>query len=479
MSGPEIIASRYRVVRELGRGGMGVVYVVEHTRTGDQVALKLLHGAAAEDPHSIERFKREARASARIKSDHVVKVIDADVAPERENAPFLVMELLNGADLKHEVETAGKLPADKVLEYLGQAARALDKSHSIGIVHRDLKPENLFIHRREDGTTVLKILDFGISKIVAGEAPSDMTGAGITSTGSVMGTPLYMAPEQARGRVNEIGATTDVWAMGLIAISLLTGEIYWPANTVAELMAQILSDPMYPPTQRWSWLPPGIDSWFARSCARDPKERFTSVGQQVKALAAALNLAPSSDPAIAVAGQTPVLSVTPPTVPSLSGVATTGAISSDRRATTATATRMPLMAAAAVALIAVAGTSAWVLKGRSAAPPPPTDTLPPPKAEPAPVVTAASPPPVAPAGSSAPVGLAPLATQQAHAESESPSATAAAAAAASHAAGAAAAHAAPAAHKTTSSAPPAAPAAPHTAAAAPAAPTGAFNPAAP
>ena len=303
-----------------------------------------------------------------------------------------------------------------------------------------------------------------------------MTGAGITSTGSVMGTPLYMAPEQARGRVNDIGPTTDVWAMGLIAISLLTGEIYWPANTVAELMAQILSEPMYPPTQRWTWLPQGIDAWFSRSCARDPKERFTSVGQQVKALSAALNLAPASDPAIAVAGQTPVLSVTPPQAPSLGGVATTGAVSSDPRGATATPVRMPLMAAAAVLLIAVTGTSAWVFRGRSAAPPPATDALLAPKPDPAPVVAAAAPPVAAPAASGAAVALAPLAAQ---APAEPPSsATAGAAAVASHAAPAPAPHTVAPAHKAAPQAQ-AAPAAPHPVAAAPATPTGAFNPAAP
>jgi serine/threonine-protein kinase len=269
---------------------MGVVYVVEHARTGDQLALKLLHGRAARDPASIERFKREARASARIKSDHVVKVVDADVAPELENAPFLVMELLDGLDLDKLVAQRGRLSPAETFDYLTQAARALDKSHALGIVHRDLKPENLFLHRREDGSTILKILDFGISKIVGGEGANDMTGAGMTSTGAIMGTPLYMAPEQARGQVSLIAATTDVWAVGLIVLHLLTGQIYWQSNTVAELMVQILAEPLYPPTRRWPWLPPGIDAWFARSCARDPAQRFPAVGAQVEALAVALGL---------------------------------------------------------------------------------------------------------------------------------------------------------------------------------------------
>ncbi len=300
MTPPALIASRYRVLRELGRGGMGVVYVVEHIHTGDHLALKVLLGRAAQDPKSIERFKREARASARIKSDHVVKVVDADVAPELNGVPFLVMELLNGLDLQKQLEKRGRFAPDVALHYLSQAARALDKSHAIGIVHRDLKPENLFLHQREDGSTILKILDFGISKIVGGDAGNDIAGAGMTNTGSVMGTPLYMSPEQARGRIAEIGPGTDVWAMGLISIQLLSGEIYWRANTVAELMAHIISEPLYAPSQRWAWLPPAIDSWFARSCARDPKQRYASVGEQIAALGTALG---RQAPASAIAAE--------------------------------------------------------------------------------------------------------------------------------------------------------------------------------
>jgi serine/threonine-protein kinase len=380
MSDTTIIASRYRVIRELGRGGMGVVYVVEHTRTGDQVALKLLYGQGARDPGTIERFRREARASARIKSEHVVKVIDADVAPELENAPFLVMELLNGNDLEKQIETRGAMPPQEVIHYLSQAARALDKSHAMSIVHRDLKPENLFVHQREDGSTILKILDFGISKVVGGEA-ADMTGAGMTSTGSVMGTPLYMAPEQARGRVNEIGPATDVWAMGLIALRLLTGEIYWRANTVAELMVQILAEPMAPPSQRWHFLPPAFDTWFARSCERDPKQRWPSVGQQIEALGAVFGIrasaVPSTDGSVRWppgASQQAGLAVPTGAAAGLVGVATTGATAQTANEATATAAKRsgalaPVVAGISVLLLVLAGgaTTVWLVKGRSAA----------------------------------------------------------------------------------------------------------------
>jgi serine/threonine-protein kinase len=367
-----VVASRYRVVRELGRGGMGVVYVVEHARTGEQAALKVLHRDAAQDPQAIERFKREAKASGRIKSDHVVRILDADVAPELDGAPFLVMELLDGEDLDKRVEQQGRLSSEEVLRYLNQAARALDKAHAVGIVHRDLKPENLFLHRREDGSTILKILDFGISKTVGGNATGDLAAAGVTSTGAIMGTPLYMAPEQARGRASEIGPATDVWAVGLIAQYLLTGDVYWRANTVAELMVEILSDPFYPPTQRWTWLPAAFDAWFLRSCSRSPNERFSSVGQQIDALAAVLE------------GRAPVVTSTAASrpggatlqAPAHSGPRLSLDAASTVGATTAGASRDPsrsasgrggVVAAAAVVLIASAGTAALVTRGHSRA----------------------------------------------------------------------------------------------------------------
>jgi len=270
---------------------MGEVYLVEHVHTGDRAALKVLHGAASTDPESIERFKREARAPARIQSENVVRVLDADTAPELGGAPFLVMELLEGSDLQKIVAKNGPLPPPEVVRVLGQVARALDKAHAIGIVHRDLKPENLFLHQREDGTSVLKILDFGISKTMD---DAMMTGVGqLTRTGAVMGTPLYMAMEQALGRRDLIGPGTDVWALGLIAIYLLTGEPYWQGRTVPDILGKVLSHAMYPPSSRWP-LPLALDAWILRSCARFPEQRFRTAGEQVAELTEILRTASAS-----------------------------------------------------------------------------------------------------------------------------------------------------------------------------------------
>src|SRR3954447_22025233 len=161
---PAVIASRYIPVRLIGRGGMGAVYEVEHARTGEHLALKVLLSRLGPSPETVERFKREARASALIKSEYVVRVTDADVAPELEGAPFPVMELLEGADLEEEATTSPPEPA-QVTEWLRQVARTLDKAHGLGIVHRDLKPQNLFLARAENRASIVKILDFGIVKM--------------------------------------------------------------------------------------------------------------------------------------------------------------------------------------------------------------------------------------------------------------------------------------------------------------------------
>ncbi len=277
---PAMLAGRYRPVRLVGKGGMGAVYEVEHVHTGQRLALKVIAGTAV-GHDAVERFKREARASSRIKSDHVVRVTDADVAPELDGAPFLVMELLEGADL--EAATAGgpASPSDVVV-WLDQVARALVRAHELGIVHRDLKPENIFLTHREDGTPLVKILDFGIAKVVSDGQK--------TRSGQVLGTPLYMAPEQADPSAAAPTAKTDLFALGLIAFRLLVGKSYWKDGSLPQLVTQILYEPMVPASARGSTLGPRFDEWFARACARDPEKRFASAQEQVVALAAALDI---------------------------------------------------------------------------------------------------------------------------------------------------------------------------------------------
>jgi len=286
---PTLIASRYRVLGPIGEGNMGKVYLVEHVHTGEQFALKVLLSRFGTDPKVVKRFKREAWLPARIKSEHVAKVIDADVAEELGGAPFLVMELLDGCDLEVYLQRVGTIPPPEVVHILMQVGRALDKAHEIGIIHRDLKPENIFLHRRRDGSLIVKVLDFGISKIM-GDGLGNLEDAALTRTGVVLGTPLYMPPEQATGDSSRIGPRSDIWALGLVAFRLLTGKVYWTADSVAELLVEILSKPMPHPTTIDAALPPAFNDWFARSCNRALEERWPTVGEQVSALGKVFNV---------------------------------------------------------------------------------------------------------------------------------------------------------------------------------------------
>jgi serine/threonine-protein kinase len=278
---PELIGGKYRPRDILGAGATGVVYSVEHAFTGELLALKVMTSHLGGSADAIERFKREARTASRIRSQHVVRIFDADVAPELDGAPYLVMDLLEGVDLE---QISGDRPVEPatVVEWLRQVAPPLDKAHRIGIVHRDLKPENLFLTHREDGSVLIKILDFGIAKI-----GSESTGS--TKAGQLLGTPLYMAPEQARAEPDKVGPASDRYALGLIAYKLLTGAPYWTGTSVAAILAEILYEPLRPPSDRHGF-GPAFDAWFMRACHHDPVQRFTSAVEQVEALARALGL---------------------------------------------------------------------------------------------------------------------------------------------------------------------------------------------
>ncbi|MEQ9318503.1 MAG: serine/threonine-protein kinase, partial [Polyangiaceae bacterium] len=279
-----VINGRYRIERMLGRGGMGTVYLVRHTNTEEKLALKLLHPALAENEAAVQRFRTEARAPVRIESEHVVRVVDADVCEKLGQVPFMVMERLKGHDLRSELKRRGALPAGEVVLYLSQVARALDKAHQKGIIHRDLKPANMYVVRREDGSPLVKVLDFGIAKL------TDDAAKELTVAGQVFGTPWYMAPEQARGELGAVGPATDLWALGLIAYQLLTGMNYWTADGMAALVGQICYEPMPPPTQRAPHLGPLFDMWFNRACNRDPSRRFPTARELVAELAQALGV---------------------------------------------------------------------------------------------------------------------------------------------------------------------------------------------
>jgi len=284
---PPLIASRYRPVRFIGKGGMGAVYEVEHARTGEHLAMKVLLSGLGSSAEAVERFKREARASARIKSEHVVRVTDADVAVELDGAPFLVMELLEGTDLEQAATAAPPGPAT-VVAWLGQVAQTIDKAHRLGIIHRDLKPENLFLATGEGRLPTIKILDFGIAKMLD-------EGTAVTGAGQMLGTPKYMSPEQASPNT-PVTPATDRCALGLIAYRLLVGTSYYQGGAMG-ILGQILHGALQAPSACGAHFGEAFDAWFAKACHRDPGQRFASAAEQVHALAKALGLPRSSEDA--------------------------------------------------------------------------------------------------------------------------------------------------------------------------------------
>lgn len=279
---PAKIAGRYRTIRVIGRGGMGIVYEVEHVHTSERLALKLLVAQSNASGDTVDRFQREARASARIKSENVVRVTDAGVASDVGDAPFIVMELLEGQDLERATHGDPQPPATVVL-WLRQVARALDKAHRLGIVHRDLKPENLFLTHRESGTPLVKILDFGIVKMLSEKSST-------TQGGQLLGTPMYMAPEQINRESATITGATDRYALGLIAHKLLMGRHYREGETLVQVVADVMRGRVVAPSARGSTLGKAFDRWFVRACHANPDERFGSAAEQIEELAAALGL---------------------------------------------------------------------------------------------------------------------------------------------------------------------------------------------
>jgi serine/threonine-protein kinase len=283
-----LFAGRYRIVSELAAGGMGAVYEVVHVETERRRALKVIHPHLLQSDEMRERFKREIRIAAQLESEHVVDVVDAGV-DEATKTPFLVMELLRGEDLGARLHRLGRLPAEEVVTYLQQAAIALDRTHAKGIVHRDLKPRNLFLARREDGATVLKVLDFGIAKVVREGA----TGSGATQ---ILGTPAYMAPEQLR-LGGKLTPATDVYALGMMTYTLLVGQAYWAweAHSSGDVLAfamEAVRGPEEPATRRAAAcgieLPASFDRWFATATAVSPSARYQSATAAVQALGEAL-----------------------------------------------------------------------------------------------------------------------------------------------------------------------------------------------
>jgi hypothetical protein len=261
----QIVAGKYVVERVLARGGAGVVVKAKHVQLLEPCAIKLMQPRAGATPLSRERFLREARACARLKSDHVVRVFD--VGELADGTPYMVLEYLEGLDLEERLARSKPIPVPEAVGYVLQVCSGLAEAHALGIVHRDLKPGNVFLSRLADGTTRVKILDFGISKDLF-DAPGEQSR---TEDGILVGSPLFMAPEQVRA--DEIDTRADLWAVGVILYYLVTGTFPFEGQKASDTMAHILTRTPAPPSQRVPWLPVELDRIILQCLEKDPALR--------------------------------------------------------------------------------------------------------------------------------------------------------------------------------------------------------------
>ncbi|HEX7600540.1 MAG TPA: serine/threonine-protein kinase, partial [Polyangiaceae bacterium] len=221
----DVVAGKYRIEKIIGKGGMGAVLSAHHELLGQRVAVKFLLGEIAQNEEAVRRFHNEARNAFKIQSEHVCRIMDVG---EERGMPFMVMEFLKGQDLSQMIEARGALPVEEAVDFVLQSLEAIAQAHAQGIVHRDLKPANLFLAERQDGSTLIKVLDFGIAK--ASNPFGEGGNHSMTSTKAMLGSPLYMSPEQLRSAKN-VDQRADVWALGVILYELLTATVPFNGET--------------------------------------------------------------------------------------------------------------------------------------------------------------------------------------------------------------------------------------------------------
>ncbi|HRI63072.1 MAG TPA: serine/threonine-protein kinase [Polyangium sp.] len=286
----ELIGGRYRTEEKLGAGGMGTVYAAEDTVTGGRVAVKVVAAQVAENEVLLSRFEREVRAVRALETPHVVRMIDAGRDPYSK-LPFFVMEVLDGEDVAHAIKRLRPIRPDLALRIGAQACAGLETAHAARIVHRDIKPSNLFLARTSvPGQRVVKILDFGIAKLVPepGETGQSAELTSLTETGSMLGSPLYMAPEQARGYKN-IDVRADIWSLGVVLYQALTGRTPHPfTDALGELIIAICTSPAERIEKLAPWVPKRIADVVHRALEINPSGRYQTMSEMREALLSCL-----------------------------------------------------------------------------------------------------------------------------------------------------------------------------------------------
>jgi serine/threonine protein kinase len=274
-----VIDDRYRVLEIVGRGGMGVVYKVEHLRMGKIAAMKVLHPEYSREAEVVERFRREAEAVSQLTHPNTVQVFDFGTAT---GALYLIMEYVRGRDLNTLIQRDGPMPFERAAPMLAQICAALAEAHALGIVHRDLKPENILVTRTHRGRDFVKILDFGLAKLSEHDDRPE-----VTDRGTIIGTPYYMSPEQIRGEA--VDARSDVYALGSMTYRLLTGTYAFAAGTPMGVLTKHLTDPLQPPSQRVPELgiSSRLDAIVARAMAKARDARYPTIGAMLDDIEAA------------------------------------------------------------------------------------------------------------------------------------------------------------------------------------------------
>src|SRR3954471_24930713 len=282
-----VLAEKYRLTREIGRGGMAAVYEAENVDIGKRVAVKVLAAELTTSTIVVERFLREARAAAAISSPFICDVYDSGKLED--GRPFLVLELLEGESLYERMTRVRQINMTTTVQMVSQVARGLMKAHAAGVVHRDLKPENIFLTKDEEGRLLSKILDFGLAKFYAPvEGSGGEKQARLTREGAVFGTPAYMSPEQVRGQ-GAVDHRADLWALACIVYECFTGRTVWSTEQgVAMTFAQIASAPLPRPAQYRPDLPETFTGWFDKALDRDIDQRFQTAKEFSEALTNAL-----------------------------------------------------------------------------------------------------------------------------------------------------------------------------------------------
>jgi serine/threonine-protein kinase len=282
----QIVGGKYRVGPLIGSGGMGTVWLGWHEHLGMRVAIKFIRPQFAERADARRRFEIEARAAASVDSKHAVKVYDYGVTDK--GLPYIVMEYLEGESLSEALIRRGPLPPKEAAQVIAQAAKALAKAHAASIVHRDLKPDNIFLATNVEGETgdlgyVVKLVDFGIAKMLDVDPNGGGGLKGPTQEGSVIGTPNFMSPEQLTVGGNP-NALTDIWSLGACAFAAFTARIPFEGDVLGDIVLKVCVEPLPLPSQFVPDVPEGLDSWFLRACHRDAAKRFQSAEELAEQL---------------------------------------------------------------------------------------------------------------------------------------------------------------------------------------------------